>query len=354
MIIANEIPSWVIDWVNKSFTFLNEIDYIVTLTVDWVEYTSFSTSWAIVTLTDAPVYSIYADYYAKNSVIPVTTDVTFWDIKSKVWNLLGQKPTSINFSSEIVGDEINAVSLDVWRGRVINLLNPQQIIRAWKLWFQDWKFWTRINAGWICTEKVEIWDTEIKTETANLKGAWYVLIWSDIINYTAKSSDQIEWVTGITTEHLVSDKITQLYEVPTDFETMEWIDAVITWSNTVVYKEIPLNSGNVSYKILRLWDKVLLQINWLSNEQEIRVRYAKKYNDLTLDDEITPFPDKYGINVIAYLVAGGLAYDKWLPTAERLLNRAYSNLRAMYQYFTNETKVTKQRLEPKHYSFTNR
>jgi hypothetical protein len=285
------------------------------------------------------------------SIIPVTTNITFWDIKSKVWDLLWQKPTSTNFSSSIVWNEINAISLEVWRWRVINLLSPQQIIRAWKLWFQDWKLWTRINAGWICSEIVNIWDTEIKTDTTNLKWAWYVLIGSNIINYTAKSSDQIEWVTGITTEHLVSDKITQLYEVPTDFETMEWIDKVITGTSWVLYKEIPLNSWVISYKILRLWDKVLLQINWLSNNDEIRVRYAKKYNDLINDDDICPFPDKYWINVIAYLIAWWLAYDKWLPTAERLLNRAYWNLRSMYQYFTNETKVITQRLQPKHYSF---
>ena len=350
MKIYKENPSGAIDWVNKVFTFLNNIEQIDDLWVDNVIYTSFVVNGNQVTLTDAPTLSIYADYLTAGSEIPVSTDITFWDIKSKVWTLLWQKPTSVNFSNTIVWDEINTQSLEVWRGRVINVLN-QQIIRAWDLWFQNWKFTTRIKAGWIATNVVNIWDTEIWTNTANLYPAWYVLIGWDIINYTAISSTQIEWVSGITTNHYVWDKITQLYPVPANFETMIGIEIVTNQNGWVRYTPVPLNNGVVSYQILRVWSNVYLKIDWLQNNTEVRISYTKKYEDLSEDSQICPFPDKYGINVIAYLVAWVLAYDKGLPMWERLLNRAYSNLRTMYQYYTNETKVIKQKLMPKHYSF---
>jgi hypothetical protein len=48
------------------FTFLNDIDYITTLVIDGAEYTDFtvdSNNKKVVTLVDAPILNIYADYY---------------------------------------------------------------------------------------------------------------------------------------------------------------------------------------------------------------------------------------------------------------------------------------------------
>jgi hypothetical protein len=222
MEIIKEIPSWAIDWVNKSFTFLNSINYINDLWMDWAVYTSFTVTWNIVTLADAPLYSIFADYMPTGSIIPVTSVITYWDIKSKVWNLLWQKPTSINFSNDIVWDEINAISLEVWRGRVVNLLNPQQIIRAGDLWFQKSDFSFKVKFWWTAGETVIVWANEISTPTTDLLGAWYALIWWDIINYTWINSEWIVWVTWLTTEHIAGSKIYQLYEVPVSLEDIIW------------------------------------------------------------------------------------------------------------------------------------
>lgn len=347
--IYKEVPSWAIDWVNKIFTFINPITQIDDLWVDNVIYTSFSISWNIVTLADAPTLAIYADYVTIWSDLPVVSDVTYWDIKSKVWSLLGQKPTSTNFSNDIVWDEINNQGLEVWRGRVINLLNPQQTIRAWNLWFQESSFATRIKKGWSVTELVNIWATSIKTETWYLNPTWYVLIGWEIINYTWITATALTGVTGVKVQHNVWDKIIQLYPVPENFETMSKMDLIQNSFGWVYYKEIPLNTWNAKYEILRVWHDVYLKIDWLSNNAEVKISYVKKYTDLSADSDISLFPDNYGINVIAYLVAWVLAYDKGMPQSERLLNRAYGNLRAMYQYYTNETKVIKQTLKPKHY-----
>lgn len=63
-IISNEIPSWVINGVNKSFTSSLSILSVTSIIMDWAEYFDFVVSWATITLTDAPTLSIYVDYIA--------------------------------------------------------------------------------------------------------------------------------------------------------------------------------------------------------------------------------------------------------------------------------------------------
>lgn len=63
-IISNEIPSWPINWVNKSFTSSLSILSVSSIIMDWAEYFDFVVSWTTVTLTDAPTLSIYIDYIA--------------------------------------------------------------------------------------------------------------------------------------------------------------------------------------------------------------------------------------------------------------------------------------------------
>lgn len=58
-------------------------------------------------------------------------------MKNKVWSLLGQKSTSINFSGTIVGDALNQRVLDFLRGKIVNVLNPKQILTTGKLWITE-------------------------------------------------------------------------------------------------------------------------------------------------------------------------------------------------------------------------
>jgi hypothetical protein len=65
-----------------------------------------------------------------------------------------------------------------------------------------------------------------------------------------------------------------------------------------------------------------------------------------------PFPEDYSISVLAYIVAGGLWYDKGVPNSQQHLNSGYTALQTMYWDFNDETQIIKQRLQPQAYKFS--
>jgi len=83
----------------------------------------------------------------------------------------------------------------------------------------------------------------------------------------------------------------------------------------------------------------------------VEVNYQSKFTDMWANTDINPLPENYWISVIAYLVAGWLAYEKWLPVSERILNRWYANLQNMYQDYTNTIQEIKQSIKPISYKY---
>lgn len=71
------------------------------------------------------------------------------------------------------------------------------------------------------------------------------------------------------------------------------------------------------YQIMRMGANAYLKIDWFRNNTRIRIKYTKKYEDLIKWTSFL-FPDKYGVTVVAYVVAWTLAYDKWMPQAEKI------------------------------------
>jgi len=83
--IANEVPSWAINWVNKVYTTVNNISQVDDIFVDWTIYTDYTVTWINeVTLVDAPTASIIIDYYdsptVSNSWIIVDDLRTLWEL----------------------------------------------------------------------------------------------------------------------------------------------------------------------------------------------------------------------------------------------------------------------------------
>lgn len=355
-LIANEIPVWTIDGVNKVFIFINDIDYITQLTFDWAEYTDFvvdSINKKQVTLVDAPIVSIYADYYEITSIADWSDDCTFWDMKEKVWELTGQTSNSTNFSDTIVWKEINLRSREIWKGRVVNKLNPQQIFRAWNTDYRNSTSNIRIKWGSALTSVFDLWDTVALMNTTNILWAWFMEIWGDVIKYTSISSTQIEWTSGQTIDHLVWEKAIQLYELPSNIDKPTEVFLILK-GQEARKQPIPLDQEeqySVWYKIIKNSGKTLLKINGLQNDDLVSVKFVTKYTNLNTNTDICPFPEDYWIRVISYIVAGTLWYDKGLLNSEQHLNGWYGALNEMYGDFNDITNVIKQKIRPQGYSF---
>lgn len=351
--IRKEIPTGTIDWVNKVFVLANTPDFIDDIFFDGAIYTSFSLIWNILTLTDAPEYSLFVDYETWWSEPFTTTSITFWDIKSEVWRLLWQKSTSTTFSNEVVGDEINEIFEQIVKWRVTSKLDDR-VYRAWKLWFIEQATSIRIKWGSALTAILNVWDTSLSCDTTNLLPSWYVEIWGEIVKYTWVTSTELTWISWNILEHNIGEAIVQLYELPTNLDKPEIVQKIIKWVQ-IRKSNIPLNNDDnysIYYQLLRTWNTKLIKIVWLQNDDLVKITYTIRYSQLVNDSDVCILPDTYWKTVVAKIVAWGLWYDKWLMNAERILNSWYKNLMNMFQYFTNETNVIKQNISAKAFWFT--
>ena len=334
--IPKEVPSWVIDWVNKIFTLLNDVNYIDDIWYDGSITTNFTRVWKIITLSFAPQSSIFVDYVTWVVPVIVNDDCNLLDIKTKVWALLWANSSSINFSDDIVTQEINMRAREIWKGRVINKLNPQQIIRAWFLYFKDKEFVTRIQAWWTINTEVTVWDSNIYMNTNNLLWAGYIELWGDIIKYTWKTDTEISWVSGLTINHLIWERAVQLYNSPLTMEKPSELSLIRWWKTILdlVYGE--------HYEIVRLWEVQLFKFYWLSHNDLVKIKYVIKYTLMSDDIDTCIFPEDYWVSVLAYIVAWCLGYDKGIPNSQQILNSWYTSLRSMYWNIWNEVNIVKQ------------
>lgn len=278
---------------------------------------------------------------------------TYWDLKSKVWTLLGQKSTSTLFSPTIVWDAINSKVLDFLRGRITSVLDPNRIYRSWKIWIREWSTYLRTIANSSSSAITAVWAVSISCDTTNLNSSGWIEIWGEQVSYTSKNSTTLLWVTWITIEHASWTNIVQLFTMPANLEkpiAVYLLDEV-TW-NTIW--EIPLNRENrtVWYEIIKISSTNLLKFYGLDSNSFIEVRYSGTYTPMVNDSDICVIPDHYWDTVIASIVAGEFGIDKWIPNAQNIIIKWYANLQNCYAYFNNETNGIQQSIKPKSYWFS--
>lgn len=347
--ITKEIPKWIINWVNKVFTLLNTTNEVYNIWLDWTIYIDFVLSeWKNIILSDAPKYSIYVDYWITQNITPVyNNNITLWDIINEVWYLLWQTPNSTSFSRDRIITNINITLDEIWKWRVINILNPQQIIRSWLLYFTCNSLDIRVCWDSYLSEIAKIWDTEIKAETINLPDYWYIIIGWDIINYKSKTNDSLQWVTWLTTNHFIWEKIIPLYLLPNDFLIIDKVEKINNWYKNTEIKIKNDYEKSIYYNVLHSWVNALLYIKWLQNNDLITINYQKRTPILFNNNELCFLPDNYWLQVLAPIVAWKLWYFTWMPQSQALLNMWYLWLRTMYQFYNNNKIIVSQKLLPK-------
>lgn len=344
--IPKEIPVGVVNWVNTVFTFLNDIEYITSIYLDGAIYIDFVREGTrSIRLTDAPTISIFWDYYTADSILPIETNVSLWDVKSKIWRLLWQRGTSVNFDSATITGEINDLMQEIWRGKYMNTLTNQYMMSD-GMFFQENYHSFRISKDWAVTEDIQVWDSSIAMTTDWMNPAGWVLIGWDYIQYTSSTPTSIEWVSGITTSHSQWVIAKQLYVFPENYDVIIEADEVWYFASSVTYTPIDLD-GRVKFDIIRIWGVPLMEVRGLQNGTIVRTKYITKYVDMVEDAEDFKLPDRYGTSCIAYIVAGEMWAEKGLIHSQTHLKRWYDRLIQMWDFYNKKTKrVSKIRPKP--------
>ena len=346
--IRKEVPSGAIDGSNLTFVLANEPAFIDDVFMDGAIYTTFSIVGKVLTLQDAPTSSLFADYQTGNDYPATIGNVTFGQAKAEVWTLLGQKPTSTVFSDARVGFRINAMVRAVRRGRVTSILDPNRIYRAGNLAFAEGKTSYRYVSPTRTTKNYAVGDTVLYCSTDGLLNSGRVIVGGEALSYSGKDSEKLLGVSGAEMNHLETETVTQLVPAPADMERPISVDAVIGENAYPIPFE---GTHGKWYDLWHLNDGDWLAFYGLESETSLSMKYSKKTYDMSLDTDMVPVPDDYGLTVIAPLVAGEMAYETGLPIAQQLLVRAYDRLQNFYQFHTNATTVIKQSIKPQSYGF---
>lgn len=273
--------------------------------------------------------------------------ITFWDIKTKVWNLLWQSSNSINFNDKVVGDEINIIMEEAWKWKVINKLNPIQIFSCDSVPTRDIYSifdsieWTRLTKDYV------LGDNELYTNTTNLLSSWYIFINWDIIAYTWKDAEKLTGVSWAKIWHKNTSWIEQLYTLP---DNMDKIIKVVDTNNMleILYEN---DLWNIGYNILTIWNKYLLKLKGIWKGKSIKINYSKKYTKMVLNTDISPFSDSHTISAIANIAAGVLWLNKWIPNSERILSTGYTWLKLMFDDFNSLFAFVSKKWKVKWYKF---
>ena len=349
--IKKEIPVGPIDGSNKSFTLANVPSQIDDVFMDGAIYTTFSLVGQVITLVDAPSVSLFVDYSTGTSNPTGVSTVTFGKIKSEVWALMGQSPKSTTFSSDRVGDAINSLVSQIWQGRVTSMLDPNRTYRAGRMPFAESSAWYRHVAPSKLSFPFAVGDSTLSMATSGFPDSGAVLVGGEVFTYTGKTDAELVGVSGGTVPHLAAESVSLLHPFPANGEKPKDVNQVFPSGQTL---EIPYDgtSPHVSgYSIVQSGtDKYLLFSN-LKDSSLVSAKFMRTLYDMVDDADECPIPGKFGITVVAKIVAGSFLYEHALPNGQQALMNGYVALQNMFQFFTNDTVVVKQSVKPQSYAF---
>jgi len=282
--IYNETLNWVVDWINKEFATLNNIDKIEEVYVWWVAYRAVTFVDNVVTFADAVPVGVAQptiDYFEVGLPTPtVTSDVTFLNLIDEVYDILWSNNTSPVFKLDIVKRYINK-----WIQKIKNEKFFKDKISSYT--FNKAKDWSTI---WYDANTITI------TNSNYIPAQGAVVLWGwAFVEYSTYSN----WVFGATAGYTYKnwDDVNICYKLPT------WVQKVaelLVWWKSLTYKDNRewnwINWFTIFYS---LWgDRYIALPN--SDEVIITVKYITPTSIYVNDTDLVDIMYEYSDVVALY------------------------------------------------------
>ena len=348
-IISNEVPSWTIDGVNKSFSTANTILSVVSLSVDGAEYYWFTFDSQTLTLTDAPTLSIRVDYIATwTNANPALNIVTLTDLLDATYKVLWESSSNTNYNSDTVTEKINSIVDDVCKWLYIHP-QTQQRYTAGDLSFLRRDHFIQCVKPLALGNAITTSSTEIDLTTSSYASSGSVLVWNDIIDYSSKSATHLTSVTGVWISHNAGEKAYQLYSLPSNI-SLPFTVFRLNSSGNIQY-EIPY--ADYRYPVVEsVYYTILTKSDWTNllhivgcSDARVKLVYYANSTDMTTDASTCSIPDDFSIKIIPNLVAGEiLRENEEIEDAISKINKGCAKLDAMYSYYSKMTRRNRERI----------
>lgn len=148
-----------------------------------------------------------------------------------------------------------------------------------------------------------------------------------------------------TTDFQKEQKVRRLFKLPKDCKKPLDLfkpnnEKLIHYRTSEIINEYPC------YVIYRdqEWDERYIAI--YGYEGKLRLAYQTKLPEMNKSDDVCGLPDNYGINSIAYIVAGEILVDtSEVNKATAILNKGYKSVGLLYSEYASETKKSTRRVK---------
>lgn len=319
--IYNEIPSWVVNWVNKIFTVINNIGDIEEVFIWGVAYRNLSFLWNVITLVEAPPLwsAITVDYFLEELNPPlIEWTVTLWTIINDCYSKIGQDRIKNGQANRTYPEAQIKLQIVSWLQRIKNL-------RTYKDRIMTYSFNKANEFAAIWYEAAFV---KIGTQS-HVPSSWvYVLNKSTVVEYPTYTGWNLNWIPWVVYQswaevrvgYRVPSWVKKISEIFINWQPLEYKDYREYSFNSWYYYTI-LHSSNNSYIILpRTW-----------KEDLVAVRYVAKLDDAALDADIVDIEYEY-FELLSYYALYRLFQiredERW-----QIMEKEYRDLLSQYKSY---------------------
>ena len=284
--IYDETPAWLVDWVNKVFTVLNNISAMDDVYIWGAPYRKLSYKWNIITLQEAPPIwaEITVDYFYSVDVYNPVNNVLFIDVINEIYDYIWQQKTSNTYKLDVAKRNINQFIKKITNSNVYNNVIRQYCFN---------NISKSVTAKWYIATWVTIWE-----DMTNVPSSWAALVWWILFNYNSYSNWVLLWT--VWTVYKSWDIVNIWYKLPASLHKISevFIDDMELYPKD--YRRYTNYDYNYTIITDNNWDRYLFLPYW--NYSVVTIKYLPVNWMLVNDDDIVNFPIEY-TDVISLYVA---------------------------------------------------